>query len=112
MEWYWDPFVESLGVGARFVYPQLLWSSKEKPYELRIVNKTDKYIWIDATFWLIKFPKTVPCPLYGECDPEDLFQKYMSGVAALLIALNHVGVTKVVDLLEGKLRIELPKVIR
>jgi len=98
MDWHWDPFVES--ILKTNPYPQLLWASKEKPYYLRVVNKTNKYVHVEATFWAIKFPKTVPCPIYGECDPEDLFAKYMQGVTELLIASNKVGPVKIAETLE------------
>ena len=98
MDWHWDPFVES--ILKTNPYPQLLWASKERPYELRIVNNTGKYIWAEATFWAVKFPKKIPCPLYGECDPEELFKRYMRGVASMLIATSEVGAAKLADVIE------------
>jgi len=99
MVWHWDPFVES--IIELPVYPQAFFVSTEKPYILRIVNNRDIYVWGDATFYYIEFPKTIYCPLYGSCDPEELFYKYMSGVVALFVAANHVGVNKLVELLGG-----------
>jgi len=103
MLWHWDPFVES--ILNTNPYPQLLWSSRERPYELRAVNRTGKYVYVDATFWLIKFPKAIYCPIYGECDPEDLFRKYMAGVTNLLIALEKVGVERIANLFGGRLTV-------
>ena len=91
MDWHWDPFVES--ILRTNPYPQLLWSSHERPYQLRIVNYTSNYVWVEATFWVIKFPRKVHCPIYGECDPEDLFKKYMSGITKLFVAINEVEAT-------------------
>jgi hypothetical protein len=98
MDWHWDPFVES--ILKTNPYPQLLWVSRERPYELRVVNNTGKYIWSEVTFWAVKFPKKVFCPLYGECDPEELFKRYMQGVASLFIAMNEVGPVKLSDVIE------------
>jgi len=98
MDWHWDPLVES--IIKTNPYPQLLWSSKERPYELRIINKTGKYIWSEMTFWAVKFPKKVSCPLHGECDPEELFKRYMRGVASLFIATSEVGAAKLADVME------------
>ncbi|RLG82536.1 MAG: hypothetical protein DRO09_00130 [Thermoprotei archaeon] len=79
MAWHWDPFVKSILMTNP--YPQLGWCSSESPYMLRIVNGTDKYIWCDVTFWLVKFPLTVH--LYGrDYDPEQLFKAYMESVVA------------------------------
>ena len=105
MQWHWDPLVES--VLKTNPYPQLLWCSSDRPYDLRVVNKTGKYILVDITFWVIKFPKKVPCQIWGECDPEELFRRYMEGVTAFFTALSKVGAAKVVELLSGKLRFEL-----
>lgn len=99
MDWHWDPFVES--ILKTNPYPQLLWSSRERPYELRVINKTGKYIWSEITFWAVKFPKKVSCPLHGECDPEELFKRYMQGVASLFIATSEVGAAKLADVLEN-----------
>ena len=88
MDLHWDPFVES--ILKTNPYPQLLWSSTEKPYFLRIVNRTDKYIWCDVTFWIIKFPRTVDHPVYGSGDPEEIFRKYMEDVLAVLAMLRKI----------------------
>ena len=97
MAWHWDPFVESI-INTN-PYPQLLWTSKDRPYLMRIVNNTGKYVWCDATFWLIRFPRRIPCPLYGECDPEELFKKYMQGVTSLMIALSGIGAEELIRIL-------------
>jgi len=79
MEWHWDPFVKSI----LFVmpYPQLIWCDASRPYEILIVNRTDKCVWADATFWMIKFPRRVLCPVLGTyCDPEELWKYYMKGI--------------------------------
>lgn len=83
MDWHWDPFVES--ILKTNPYPQLLWASKERPYILRVVNKTGKYIWTEVTFWAIKFPARIHCPIYGECDPEELFNKYMKSITSIIM---------------------------
>jgi len=82
MDWHWDPLVHSLGVGGRFVYPQLGFTSPEQPYELRIVNRTDIIVAADATFWILRFPNVIECPIWAEegkttCDVEELFWRYM-----------------------------------
>jgi hypothetical protein len=81
MDWHWDPFVNSLGIDGRFVYPQLGFASASKPYELRVVNPTDLIVFADATFWVIKFPNEIDCPIWGgergKCDVEELFWRYM-----------------------------------
>jgi len=76
MDWHWDPFVDSLlGVG---VYPQLGFASPEKPYELRVVNKTDLFVWANVTFWAINFPYQSICPITGErIDIEECYDKFM-----------------------------------
>lgn len=89
MEWHWDPFVKSIvGFG---VYPQLGFSTVERPYELRLVNRTPFFLYTDATFWLIKFPNEVYCPIYNtRCDVEFLFKKYMEGVVRLHVFYNKL----------------------
>ena len=89
MDWHWDPFVES--ILKTNPYPQLIWASKDRPYVLRIINKTGKYVWADATFWAIKFPSKVRCPIYGECDPEELFERYMRGIAHFFVSYEHLS---------------------
>lgn len=98
MDWHWDPFVES--ILKTNPYPQLVWSSRDRPYELRIVNKTDKYLWCEATFWVVKFPRRVYCPIYGECDPEDLFRRYMQGICTFFLAMNMVGIENIMKVIE------------
>jgi len=98
MDWHWDPFVES--IIKTNPYPQLLWASRERPYYLRVVNRTAKHIWVEATFWAIKFPRTVPCPVWGVCDPEDLFLKYMQGVTGVFVAASKVGPEKMIEVME------------
>ncbi len=99
MDWHWDPFVES--ILKTNPYPQLLWASREKPYHLRVINRTGKYIWAEVTFWVIKFPKRIPCPFWGECDPEDLFRRYMDGVVKLFTAISALGEAGVLKALEA-----------
>ena len=97
MKWHWDPLVES--ILKTNPYPQLLWSSTERPYELRVVNMTGKHIWMDMTFWVIKFPKRIKCPVHGECDPEELFKEYMRGITSTIIALSGIGAEKLMEIL-------------
>ena len=87
MDWHWDPFVKS--ILRTNPYPQLGWCSRENPYILRIVNNTDKYIWSDITFWVIKFPIRVRF-LGREWDPEDLFNRYMRYVMTLYYRFGEV----------------------
>ena len=87
MEWHWDPFVES--ILKTNPYPQLLWVSRDKQYVMKMVNNTGKFIWLEGTFWYIKFPKTIKCPFYGTCDPEDLFIKYMRGITFLFTGIDY-----------------------
>ena len=94
MEWHWDPLVNSLGVDGRFVYPQLGFAGSEKPYELRVVNNTDLTVFCDATFWVIRFPNEVECPMWAEaegakCDVEELFWRYMRSRV-----LNQLAIAK------------------
>lgn len=92
MEWHWDPLVKS--ISSFGVYPQLGFTTVDRPYELRIVNRTPFFIYTDATFWLIKFPNEVYCPIYGEenvkCDVEFLFKKYMEGIVRLHVFYNKL----------------------
>ena len=79
MDWHWDPMVESIIENRP--YPQLIWCDASKPYELLIVNDTDKTVWLDVTFWVIRFPKRVWCPVFERyCDPEELWEAYMKGI--------------------------------
>ena len=80
MVWHWDPLVES--IIELPVYPQAFFVSTEKPYYLRLVNNTDKYIWIDATFYYIEFPRAVRI-LGRSVDVEDAFHTYMNGIIEL-----------------------------
>jgi len=93
MEWHWDPLVNSLGVDGRFIYPQLGFATPSKPYELRVINNTDLIIFTDVTFWVIRFPNEVECPIWGDekkkCDVEDLFWKFMR-----CKVLNHLSIGK------------------
>lgn len=113
MDWHWDPAVKSIiGIG---VYPQLGFASKDRPYELRIVNKTPLYVYMDATFWLVKFPNEVYCPIYGEgekCDVEFLFKRYMQGIVKAYVLCNRLvdevlkkpeDVDKLVELLKKRI---------
>ena len=95
MDWHWDPLIGSIGMDGRFVYPQLGFATIHKPYELRAVNPTDLTVFIDATFWVIRFPNEVECPVWAEapgakCDVEELFWRYMRSRV-----LNQVAVGKV-----------------
>jgi len=69
---------------------------------VRIVNNTGKYIWSEVTFWAVKFPKKVVCPLYGDCDPEFLFKEYMKGIANFFLAMNKVGVINIAKAFTGE----------
>jgi hypothetical protein len=94
MDWHWDPLVHSLGVDGRFVYPQLGFASVTKPYELRVVNKTDLTVFTDATFWVIRFPNEVDCPIWAPegkttCDVEEIFWRFMRSKV-----LNQLAVGK------------------
>lgn len=100
IDWHWDSFVES--ILKTNPYPQLLWASNENPYQVRIVNNTGKYIWSEVTFWAVKFPKKVVCPLYGDCDPEFLFKEYMKGIASFFLAMNKVGVINIAKAFTGE----------
>jgi len=94
MDWHWDPFVNSLGVDGRFIYPQLGFASASNPYELRIVNPTDLIVYSDVTFWVIKFPNEIDCPIWGnekgKCDVEELFRKYMLSRAIHYMAMGKM----------------------
>lgn len=94
MEWHWDPIVDSIGVDGRFVYPQLGFVSTSKPYELRIANPTDLTIFIDVTFWMIRLPSDVECPLWGDskgkCDVEELFWRYMESRVMYYMAMGKM----------------------
>ena len=79
MMWHWDPALKSIFMTNP--YPQLLWCDVGKPYELLIVNDTDKTVWMDVTFWVVRFPKRVWCPVLNRyCDPEELWNAYMKGI--------------------------------
>ena len=79
MMWHWDPALKS--ILKTNPYPQLLWCDVSKPYELLIVNDTDITVWMDVTFWVVKFPKRVMCPVLNRyCDPEELWNIYMKGI--------------------------------
>ena len=98
MAWHWDPFVKS--ILKTNPYPQLLWASKERPYRLRVLNYRTGFVWSEATFWVIKFPRKVACPIWGECDPEDLFRRYMEGVCKFFIAISKIPIENLLRLLE------------
>ena len=76
MEWHWDPAVASLGIGGRFVYPQLGFVSRSNPYELRLVNRSSLTVFMDVTFWVIRFPNEVEV-MGRRYDIEELFKAYM-----------------------------------
>ena len=99
MDWHWDPFVES--ILKTNPYPQLGWVSSDRPYELRVVNNTGGYIWAEATFWVVKFPEKIYCPIWGECDPEDLFKRYMSGVTYLFTVFSAFGAERMLSALRA-----------
>ena len=84
MDWHWDPLVKSILMTNP--YPQLIWCDASKPYELLIVNNTSTTVAIDATFWIIRFPKRVWCPVLERyCDPEELWNRYMSGIVQYFV---------------------------
>jgi len=93
MDWHWDPLVDSLGIGGKFVYPQLGFATYEKPYELRLVNPTDLIVFMDATFWVVRFPREVECPIWGDekavCDVEELFWRFMKSRVLNQMALGR-----------------------
>ncbi len=93
MDWHWDPLVDSLGMSGKFIYPQLGFATASKPYELRLVNNTDLTVFLDATFWVLKFPVEVECPIWAPqgktmCDVEELFWIYMKSKVLNQLAIG------------------------
>ena len=88
MEMHWDPFVESILMMRP--YPQLGFSSKKKPYILRIINQTGQYLWTEVTFWVVKFPVKIEYPTHETAfDPEELFYMYMRSIVDYFLKLYY-----------------------
>lgn len=69
MKLHWDPLVESI---VQTVYPHLTPATKENPFEIRFVNRTERAIIMDASVWVFEY--------YRE-DFED-FKKFLRGLVS------------------------------
>ncbi len=54
MKLHWDPLVQSiLGI----TYPHITPATKENPFEIRFVNKTNRMIYIDVSVWYFEYSR-------------------------------------------------------
>jgi hypothetical protein len=54
MKLHWDPLVESL-IGI--VYPHITPATKENPFEVRFVNRSNRTIIMDVSIWIFEYHK-------------------------------------------------------
>ena len=54
MKLHWDPLGESI---ARIVYPHITPATRENPFEIRFVNRTDMIIIMDVSVWIFEYHK-------------------------------------------------------
>ncbi|MEM2447837.1 MAG: hypothetical protein QXT14_02665 [Candidatus Bathyarchaeia archaeon] len=54
MKLHWDPLVESIN---NITYPHVTPATKENPFEIRFVNRTDMTICMDVSVWYFEFTR-------------------------------------------------------
>jgi hypothetical protein len=54
MKLHWDPLVESL-IGI--VYPHITPATKENPFEVRFVNRSNRTLILDVSIWILEYHK-------------------------------------------------------
>ena len=54
MKLHWDPLVESI---MGIVYPHITPATKENPFEIRFVNRSNRTIILDVSIWIFEYHK-------------------------------------------------------
>jgi len=55
MKLHWDPLVQSI---TNITYPHVTPATKENPFEIRFVNRTNMFIYIDVSVWYFEVTKS------------------------------------------------------
>ena len=78
MKLHWDPLVESI-VGT--VYPHITPATKENPFEIRLVNRSNRPIIIDFSVWVMEYHR----------DDFKEFKKMVSGFSKIFRLIDELG---------------------
>jgi hypothetical protein len=54
MKLHWDPLVPSI---CRVIYPHITPATKENPFEVRFVNRSNRTIILDVSIWIFEYHK-------------------------------------------------------
>jgi len=52
MKLHWDPLVESI---LQTVYPHITPATRENPFEIRFINRTDRTVVMDVSIWMFEY---------------------------------------------------------